>query len=249
MILDLDGTIYLGNKPIEGTINFVKENFKKYDFYFMTNNTSRNIDDYVNKLDKLGITTSVDKIISPILPLIEYLKTNKIKNVFVVGNEIFKNYLTTNISDIHFTNDKKVCQAVVVAYDTELTYNKIKNASLLLHNNSIKLLATHTDMVCPTELGNIPDIGSILELLKVTTNRKPNVIFGKPNPVLLDSILEKYDSSELAIVGDRIYTDKVLANNSEIDFILVLSGETKRKDVEILERFPELIVEDLGDIS
>ena len=247
-VVDFDGTIYIGNKPIDGTIEFIKSNFKKFDFYFMTNNTSRNLNDYIDKLKVFGIETSLDRIISPLIPLIKYLNKHEIKNVFIVGNDKFKQYLKENILNINFTSDKNECQAVVVAYDTELTYEKLKDASLLLHNIDIKLLATHEDVVCPTEFGNIPDIGSILGLLEVTTKRKPKVIFGKPNSVLLDTILEKYKKDEIAIVGDRLYTDKVLANNSNIDFVLVLSGETKREDIECLEKFPEAIVNDLGDI-
>ncbi len=248
LVLDLDGTVYLGNKPITNTIDFINKNNKKYDFYFMTNNTSRNLSDYVDKLNKFRINTSIEKIISPIIPLVAYLKEYNIKNVYVVGNKSFQEYLKVKIPDITYTPDKNICEAVIVAYDTELTYEKLKNASLLLHNNNIKLLATHKDMVCPTEYGDIPDVGSFLKLLEITTLRKPNIVFGKPNSILLTSVLKKYNKNKIAIVGDRLYTDKILANDAGIDFVLVLSGETKREDIENLNKFPEAIVKDLGDI-
>ena len=249
LILDLDGTVYLGSQPIQGTIDFIKDNSAQYDFFYMTNNTSKNLEDYIQKLSTFGITTTLDKIISPLIPLVDYLKKNNIKNIFIVGNSNFKSYLQNNINDINFTAKENECEAVVVAYDTELDYDKLKTASLLLHKSEIKLLATHEDMVCPTENGDIPDIGAILKLLEVTTQRTPNIIFGKPNPVLLDSILNKYDKKDIAIIGDRIYTDKVLANDANIDFVLVLSGESKREDIEGLSHFPEAIVNDLGDIA
>ncbi|MFA7083382.1 MAG: HAD-IIA family hydrolase [Arcobacteraceae bacterium] len=249
LIFDLDGTIYLGNKPIQGTIDFIINHCDKYDIYYMTNNTSKNLRDYVDRLNKLNLNTSIEKIISPLLPLIDFLKTNKIFNIFLVGNENLKKYLIEQIPNITFTDDERICQAVVCGYDTELTYEKLKNASLLLKNKNIKFIATHKDIVCPTEKGNIPDIGAMLKLLELTVDRKPTSIFGKPNPVLLNKLLSKFTNNEMVIIGDRVYTDKLLANNANIDFILVLSGETKREDIEDLQIFPELILKDCSELN
>jgi uncharacterized ubiquitin-like protein YukD len=137
LIFDLDGTVYLGNKPIKGTIDFIIKNSKKYDMFFMTNNTSKNLVDYVEKLKKLDIETSLEKIISPLLPLIDYLKNHQILNIFLVGNSNLEKYIKEKIPNITFSNDENLCQAVVVGYDTELTYKKLKNASLLLKNENI----------------------------------------------------------------------------------------------------------------
>ena len=241
-------TICLGNQPIKGTVDFVIDNFDKYQFYFMTNNTSKDINDYVLKLKGLGINVEYDQIISPIEQLVKYMLNNNINNIYLVGNEILKNYIKSNIGSLNITSDSDKCEAVVLGYDTELTYDKLKNASLLLHNDDILYLATHNDIVCPTDLGDIPDIGTTLKTIEMTTNRIPNLIFGKPNPRLLTNILLKYDKNEIVIVGDRIYTDKILANNSEIDFILVLSGESNRNDVENLDLPPKLILKDLGEL-
>lgn len=248
LIFDLDGTVYLGKEPIQGTVDFIINNSNKYEMYFMTNNTSKNLNDYVERLQNLKINVSIDKIISPLLPLVSYLKENKILNVFLVGNKNLEEYLINNIPNIQFTKEENACQSVVVGYDTELTYDKLKISSLLLKNENIKYIATHEDVVCPTEKGNIPDIGAILKLLEVTTNRKPTTIFGKPNSILLDNLVAKYSSDEMVVIGDRIYTDKVLANNANIDFILVLSGESKREDIENLEKFPELTIKDCSEL-
>ncbi len=249
LVFDLDGTVYLGSRPIQNTIDFIKENDNRFDFYYMTNNTSKSLSDYVKKLSDFGISTSLDKIISPLIPLIEYLEKHNLKNIYIVGNSTFKEYLQSNLKNVDFTNDRDKCQAVLVAYDTELDYEKLKDASILLHDEKIKFLATHQDVVCPTEYGDIPDIGAILKLLELTTHRTPTTFFGKPNAVLLDPITRKYKTEEIAIIGDRLYTDKVLANNAMIDFIMVLSGETKREDIEDVTVFPELIVKDMGDMS
>ncbi|MEM5843612.1 MAG: HAD-IIA family hydrolase [Candidatus Aenigmatarchaeota archaeon] len=248
IIFDLDGTVYLGEMPIKGTVEFIIRNSNIYDIYFMTNNTSKKLDDYVLKLNKLGIDVSKDKILSPLLPLVEYLRNNEIFNIYPLGNENFKKYIKDKIPEIVFTDDGKKCQALIVAYDTELTYDKLRTASLLLKNPNIQFFATHEDLVCPTEYGNIPDAGAILKLLEVSTGRKPTIVFGKPNKILLEPVLKKYLPNEIVIVGDRIYTDMALAKNAGIDFILVLSGETKRVDVENLDVFPELILKDCGEL-
>ncbi len=246
IVFDLDGTVYLGNRPIEATINFINKYSNCYDIYFMTNNTSKTPEEYVEKLRKFNIKTTINHILSPVIPLIEYLKNNNIRYVYVIGTKNFQDYIQQQFNDINFTEDRDLCQAVLVGYDTELTYEKLKTACLLLQRKEITLIATHQDMVCPTELGMIPDIGSFLKVLELTVNRNPHITFGKPNPILLKPLLNKYRPNEIVIIGDRLYTDKALADNAGIDFILVLTGETKRVDVENLEQFPKLIVKDLS---
>lgn len=249
LIFDLDGTVYLGNKPIQNTIDFIKNNYKKYKFYFMTNNTSRNLSEYVVKLNNFGIPVTIERIISPLIPLMEYLEHKKISKIFPLANTSMKSYLKDKKPDIVFTDSKQECQAVVMGFDTELTYDKLKSAAYLLADKKIAYLATHGDNVCPTEKGDIPDVGSFIALFEKTVNRLPDMFFGKPAKILLKPILDKYSKNELAVFGDRVYTDKLLANNSGIDFVLVLTGETKRRDVEKLDKFPELIINDCGELS
>ncbi|WP_448378084.1 HAD-IIA family hydrolase [Fervidobacterium sp.] len=245
-VFDLDGTVYVGEKPIMGTINFIISNSDKYDIYFMSNNTSKEPAMYVEKLSKYGIKTTVDKIITPLPALVNFLKTNGITKIYPIANSVFQKVLKESVPWISFTDKQEECQAVVVAYDTELTYEKLRTASILLKEPNVKFLATHQDVVCPTEHGNIPDIGTIIEMLRMTTGREPDKVFGKPNPELLEPVIRKYNKNELVIVGDRLYTDKVMADKLGVDFILVLSGESKREDVENEEKFPALILKDLS---
>lgn len=250
-IMDLDGTVYLGNKPIEGTINFVNSRIDKNDVYFLTNNTSRVPLDYVERLSAMGIETSSEKIISPVYPLFNYLNENNISKIFLVANSKFTNYMLSEFKGLEITDDPSKCQSVILAYDTELTYEKLKTASLLLQkHDNIQFLATHIDMFCPTEEGNIPDIGTMTLVIQETTGRKPDKIFGKPNKVLLENIDKNYDSNEVVVVGDRLHTDKKLAENLNYDFICVLSGETNRSDVDKLETkdFPSLVVKNMGEL-
>ncbi len=248
-VMDLDGTVYLGKTSLPKTIKYIKESQGEKDYYFMTNNTSKDLTQYEEKLLNYGIKTDKDNILSPLVPLVDYLKEEKLSHVYCVANIKIQEYLLKEIPELILTADNIKCQALIVTYDTNLNYEKLKNAALLLQKDNIRFLATHEDKVCPTEEGPIPDIGSILSLLETATGRRPDIVFGKPNPILLSNLEKKYDKKEIAIVGDRLYTDRVLAFESGIDFILVLSGETKRQDVEELNIAPSLILSEFGEIS
>jgi len=249
LILDLDGTVYLGSSPIKSAIDFINKNWNNFKFYFITNNTSKSKNDYVKKLKNFGLKqVSIGNIITPIDSLIEFLKKENIKKIFCLGTKNFKLELERNgffCIDDYNPND---IDAVVVGFDTELTYEKLKTACLLLQHHNIKYFATHTDKICPTKDGFIPDIGSILSLIKTATGREPEKTFGKPNPELIRPILNKFNNDEIVIIGDRLYTDKKLADNLNIDFILVLTGETKIEDLQKETNFPKLILKNLGEL-
>ena len=246
-VFDLDGTVYLGDRPIQGTINFIRNNMGKKGIFFMTNNTSKTPDEYVERLKKFEINITIDQIISPFIPLFNYFKNQQIKNIYLLANKKVEQFILKLNPDISLTCDINKCDTIVLTFDTELTYEKLKIASLLLQNKSnIKYVATHPDNVCPTNEGNIPDVGGFMKIIEITSGKRPDLIFGKPNIELLTSVLSTYKKEECAIVGDRLYTDKKLADNAGIDFILVLSGETKRHEAEVLEHLPALIVNDLG---
>lgn len=246
-IFDLDGTVYMGDQPIQGTIDFIKKKMPDHSIFFMTNNTSKTPEIYVERLKKFDIHIHIDQIISPFIPLFKYLKKNKIRYMYLMANKSVEDYVRKLLPDIDCTDDISKCEVIVMTFDTELNYEKLKTASLLLQNKpSIKYVATHPDNVCPTDKGNIPDVGGFMKIIEMTANRVPDVIFGKPSTELLTSILESYKKEECAIVGDRIYTDKKLADNSGIDFVLVLSGETTIDSVNDLREAPSYIVKDMG---
>jgi ribonucleotide monophosphatase NagD (HAD superfamily) len=131
--------------------------------------------------------------------------------------------------------------------NTELTYDKLKKASIILGQGA-DLLATHCDVVSPTPKGMIPDIRSILALLDKVTGTKPAKVFWKPNPEMLKHIIALHglQAEEVVIVGDRIYTDFEPANNIGCEFVLVLSGETKREDIEAYSAVPDLVIRNIS---
>lgn len=245
LVFDLDGTVYLGDRPIQGTIDFIKRNLQAREIYFLTNNTSKNLDDYTTKLAGFGIHVEQERILSPLLPLVNYLDEQGIKYIYPVGNTSFRRYLMQRMPELVFTSDSE-CQAVVLGYDTELTYEKLADSCLLLQNPNVRFLSTHPDMVCPSAKGPLPDTGSFVRLYEGATGRLPELVFGKPNTCVLAPLLKRFRQDEMVMVGDRLTTDKLLAENAGIDFILVLSGEAKREDLPMLERQPTLVVENLG---
>lgn len=246
-IFDLDGTVYLGNKPIPGTIDFIQRNLGVREIFFLTNNTSKNLDDYITKLAGFGIHIGIERMLSPLLPLVDYLIEEGITHIYPVGNSNFIRFIKERMPSVVFT-DGDDCRAVVLGFDTELTYAKLEASCLLLQDPKVQFLATHADAVCPSPRGPLPDAGSFIALYETATGRTPDVVFGKPNTILLKSLLRQFTPEQMVMVGDRIYTDKILAENAGMDFILVLSGETRREDLATLERQPTLVLDDLGSL-
>lgn len=250
IICDMDGTLYVGNKPLQKSIDFIKRASHNLEIYFLTNNTSKIPSDYVKKLQSFGIKTDINHIITPLNALIDYLQAKQINSAYLVANDRVTHFLEQKLPNIDFSFDKSQNQAVILTYDTQITYQKLQNICVLLNNTNAEYIATHKDIFCPSEWGNIPDIGSYINLLKSTTKRKPSVILGKPNLSLVESILRQYDKNQIVVIGDRIYTDKALADNMKCDFICTLTGETQRVDLQSYQGgFPSLVVQDLSWID
>ena len=246
IFLDMDGTIYIGNKLIAGAKRFLRY-LKQIEipYYFLSNNSSRSKNDYIQKLRKLGIDASEEEIILSTDGTIDYLLRKKIKHLYVVGTQSMKQMFIR--AGLQVASQKP--EMIVLGFDTEMTYEKLKKAALWMQRG-IPLIATHPDFVCPTPEGFIPDAGAMLALLEKSTHRLPLKVFGKPNPEMITHILKKHNvrPSEIVIIGDRLYTDREMALRLKCDFILVLSGETKEGDIHDLDPAPALIVKSVGHI-
>jgi HAD superfamily hydrolase (TIGR01450 family) len=246
VFLDLDGTVYLGDSLIPGAKDFLDFlNQKNILTYFLSNNSSRSKRDYVKKLHNLGVSLNEERIILSTDGVIEYLLEKNIAHIYVVGTESMKEMFI----DAGLHVDTPIPEYVVLGFDTELTYEKLKKAALFLQSG-IRLIATHPDLVCPSPEGNLPDTGSMLALFEKATKTTPEKIFGKPNPEMVAHILKKHSAGpqDVIMIGDRIYTDMELARKIPCDFILVLSGETKKQDISSLKEQPSFVVENLGSL-
>lgn len=244
VILDMDGTIYVGAIPIEGAVSFIQTHWNDLDFYFLSNNTSKSSQTYITRLNKMGIPAKSEQLLSPVTPLVQYLRKNELTCVYPVGNNDFKDDLKSRMPEIQF--DHINAQAVLLAYDTDLNYEKLSRSALLLQKPGVQFLATHPDLVCPSPEGPLPDVGSFIELYHTATGRRPQQIFGKPDPAVLAPLLAKYEKKDMIMVGDRLSTDKKLAENAGIDFALVLSGEATLEDLAKEEILPRVVLPDLG---
>lgn len=244
VVLDMDGTVYLGHIPIPGAVAFIRKHWDELDFHFLSNNTSKSPQTYVDKLNGMGIPARPELLLSPVTPLVDFLRANGIGRAYAVGNRDFQRDLLGRMPEL--TLGEEDAQAVILAYDTELTYEKLARSALLLQKPETLFLATHPDLVCPSPEGPLPDVGSMIELYATATGRRPQHIFGKPDPAVLAPLLARYAKSDMIMVGDRLSTDKKLAENAGIDFALVLSGEATREDLARETRQPTVVLEDLG---
>ena len=247
-ILDMDGTIYLGNELFSFTKDFLKkveETGREY--YFFTNNSSKSQQDYIEKLERFGIRIKRQQMMTSTHVISRYLKQHyEGKSVYVVGTlsliQEFQ-YFDMNLTD----EDPDI---VVLGFDTTLTYEKLSKACHYIRNGCT-YFGINPDWNCPMEGGTfIPDCGSMAKLIEASTGRFPE-FFGKPSKHTLDYIIQEtgYEPDEIAIVGDRLYTDIAVADQSDVMSILVLSGESTREDVKTSDVKPDVILEDLSEIT
>ena len=228
-LLDMDGTIYLGDRLIEGADVFLqalKTHNKR--FAFITNNSSKNCAAYVTKLTNLGIAAEPDDIFTS--GEAAAICLNQIKpgaKIYLLGTNALKEEFVQ--AGFKLARKGQAPDFVVLGFDTGLTYNKLWAACDYIRQN-IPYYATHPDINCPVEGGNyMPDAGSMIALIKASTGKSP-VVIGKPNEHMVKAIFNKYGikKDETAIIGDRLYTDIKMGNNAGITSILVLSGETSK---------------------
>ena len=248
-LLDMDGTIYLDNDLFDGTLDFldkVKKNGGKY--LFVTNNSSKSVDAYVKKLEKLGIPASADDFLTSTDATVLYLNSNYPgKKFYSMGTKSFTEQLRN--SGVNVTTElEDDILGLVISNDTELTFKKLDDACILL-GRGVEYIATNPDWVCPTSYGYVPDCGSFAEMLEHATGRKP-LFIGKPKPEMLLLAMEKYgyEKDETVMIGDRVYTDIASGYNAGVDTIFVLSGEGTLADAESSKTKPTYIIENIREV-
>lgn len=244
--LDMDGTIYLGEQWIDGAREFlakIEESGRSY--VFLTNNSSKNAMVYVEKLRRMGLAVTEDKVVTSGQATIYYLKKNFTgKRVFLLGNRM----LADEFQREGILLDEENAEVVVTAYDTTLTYEKMCKVCELVRQG-LPYIATHPDYNCPTETGFIPDIGAIHAFIHASASRYPDRIIGKPNADMMDYLMQRIgniDRSKVAMVGDRLYTDIAAGRNNGLQSVLVLSGEATLEEAQQSEVKPHLIFDSVA---
>lgn len=255
-LFDIDGTLILGNKPIDGAEKVIKEIREKgKKLMLFTNNSSRTRAEYVEKFKKMNIDILEEEIVTAGYMLGEYLIEKKDNpSIFLVGTKSLKKLLEDMgvkvIEEPQKIGGRYNVDYVAVALDSELNYQKIVTACELL-SEGVEYLAANPDFVYPVEGGKfLPDCGAICKMLEYAVKRKP-LFLGKPSREILDYCIKKNGVSkgETVIVGDRLYTDIACGYDNSCDTILVLTGESKREDVKNSPYKPDYILESIKDIE
>ncbi len=249
-LFDMDGTLYLGDKLFDFTQKLLKTIEKTGATYlFMTNNSSKSVDDYIKKLQKLGIDAAPEDFMTSSQATAYYLQKHHAgKTLYVCGTASLKEELGRQ--GFPMTEDLDKVECIVMGFDTELTFKKLEDVSkLLLAHPQMPYIATNPDYVCPTEFGSVPDCGSVCDMLYNVAKRRP-IVIGKPEPLMPLLAMERWgiDAAHTLVVGDRIYTDIKSGLAAGAHTALVLSGETTREILDASSDKPEMVWESAAEI-
>lgn len=253
-LLDMDGTLYLDDRLFDGAGEFlsnIKASGGRY--VFLTNNSSKGADSYIEKMAMLGIKTEAGDFVTSVDALIFCLKERYGKaafrhKIYIMGTESFKNQMKASGFNITGSLEDDI-DILVIGFDRELTFSKLEDACILL-GRGVDYLATNPDWVCPTEYGYVPDCGSFAFMLEKATGRKPEFV-GKPEPRMVYLAMKRFgfEPKDTLLIGDRLYTDIACGINGGVDTAFVLSGEGTLDDIDKTGIRPTYIFEGVGQIS
>lgn len=265
LALDMDGTIYLGNRLFPFTLDFL-DTLKKagITYSFLTNNPTKSVSDYLKKLEDMGIVAEEENMYTTSLAAIDYLKSHypSAHRIFALGTESMAGQFAKAGFELCSDSPDDVPDALVVAFDPTLTYSRLCRATWWAAQG-IPYIATNPDRVCPTDQRTVlVDCGSLCRCIEEASGRRPDVTLGKPDPNMLYGVMAQFGlkKDEIAMVGDRIYTDTATAHNAGTFGVLVLSGETtletaleveRRASVDLSPEFfpPDLVVDNVWELG
>lgn len=246
-LLDMDGTFYLGNQILDGSLAFLdKVHATGRHAMFLTNNSSKSASVYVEKLRRMGVRDPFLNVLTAGQAAGRYaLRTYPGKSAYVLGTEPFRNELQA----MGMILNDEAPDYVLIGYDTTLDYAKMTKVCDLVRAG-LPYIATHPDFNCPTETGFAPDIGAILAFIEASTGRRPDIVIGKPNSGIVEDALRitGCTKEQLAMVGDRLYTDIAMGVRHGLLSILVLTGEATMADLVNSPDQPDLILHRLSDM-
>ena len=246
-LVDLDGTFYLGSHLLPGAGDFIRVLREGgLHFLFLTNNSSKSGRQYARRIRRFGLDISQEQVFTSGEAAAIYIaKQFPIVQLHVVGTPALEDEFRAH--GFHLV--QKEPEMVVLGFDTTLTYRKLWRLCDLVRDG-IPYIATHHDINCPVEGGVMPDIGAVIAFVKASTGRLPDAIVGKPHRPMLEALQSKLDlpPDAFCMVGDRLYTD-IAFGKQGVRTVLVLSGETKVEDLKTSEDQPDMIVQDLGELT
>ena len=246
-LLDMDGTFYLGNQILDGSLAFLdklKETGRQA--LFLTNNSSKSAAVYVEKLTRMGVRDPFLRVLTSGQATAQYaLKTYPQQSAYVLGTDMLRGELQAAGIRI----DEENPDYVLIGYDTTLDYAKMTKVCDLVRSG-LPYIATHPDFNCPTETGFAPDIGAIIAFIEASTGRRPDIIIGKPYRGIVEEAMRVtgLELDHLAMVGDRLYTDIAMSVKHGMLGILVLTGEASQDDIVNSPDQPGLVFQRLSDM-
>lgn len=235
--LDMDGTLYLGSKLFPFTLDFLRTLREKgIGYTFLTNNPTSSVADYIAKLAKMGIEATEENMLTTSLAAIAYIRKHypEAKRLFLLGTPSMISQFEKAGYESCADSAEDRPDVLVVAFDKTLEYSRLCRAAYWA-SQGLPYVATNPDRVCPTDQPTVlVDCGSICKCIEYATGREPDVVVGKPDPNMLYTIVDRcgVKPEEIAMVGDRMYTDTQMARNAGALGVLVLSGETKLEQVQ-----------------
>ena len=248
-LFDMDGTLYLGSRLYDFTVELLDTIKKQGSRYiFVTNNSSKSVSAYIEKLQNMGISATEEDFFTSSQATAWYLKREHPgKRLYVCGTQSLKDELLRQGFELTENIDETQC--IVMGFDTELTFKKLEDVSKMLCTRDLPYIATNPDYVCPTEFGSVPDCGSVCDMLYNVSGKRP-VVVGKPQPLMAQLAMEKWGCTpeQTVVVGDRIYTDIKSGLNAGCWTILVMSGETTYEILEKSGDKPHMVMESAAEI-
>ncbi len=265
LALDMDGTIYMENDIFPFTLEVLDAlRANGIGYSFLTNNPTKSVEDYLSKLHRMGIKADAGNMYSTPVATIDYIHKYypRVRKLFMLGTPSMQKEFVDAGFEACADDPDDVPDMLVVAFDTTLTYSRLCRATWWA-SQGIPYIATNPDFVCPTDAKTIlVDCGSLQKCIEAACGRKPDKVMGKPDPSMLDGIMDRngLKADEIAMVGDRIYTDIAMGHNAGAVSVLVLSGETTLETALEVEReartnphpkhWPaDLIVRDIKELS
>lgn len=248
-LFDMDGTIYREEELFDGTLELLDAiQHKGGEYVFLTNNSSKSVHNYIEKVNRLGIKANVDNFFTSSQATILYLKENyPEKRVYCQGTKSLVQELKDAGIEVE-TEASDSSEVILVGFDTELTTKKMYDTCKMLQRN-LPYIATNPDLACPVSFGYIPDCGSICKMYETITGKKP-VYIGKPEPEMVNIVRKKmgYTCDETVLIGDRLYTDIAAGINANVTSVCVLTGEATVDDIKKSNIKPIYTFESVKDI-
>jgi HAD superfamily hydrolase (TIGR01450 family) len=252
--LDMDGTIYKGGTLFSCTLPFIAQMRELgIGCTFLTNNPSKSSNDYLAHLRKMGLAASADELYTSAQATIDCLRRRfpEVKKIFALGTPSMLAEFRGAGFELTADDPSDVPDAVVVGFDMTLAYARVCRASWWIQQGKL-FVATNPDRVCPTDQPTVlVDCGAICAMIEKATGRAPDIVLGKPDPAMLSGIIDRHGlrPSQIAMVGDRIYTDILMAHRADAFGVLVLTGEATSRDAEQANPRPHLVVPSLAELG